>query len=323
MRRRRLLVVALAGVLAACSSSAAERAPTATGRSGDACLTEPVGPLEYTYRVVEGIEPGLTSLDVYVPASCEPVPALIWLHGGAWVSGDKRDPGVAEKVALAHSLDMALVSVNYRLASEGGQFRWPTQVGDAVAAIVWLRENGSRLRLDMARLIVGGFAAGGHIATMVAADPAQLAFAGVGRDAVDCVVALDTSAFDLRDPAPELESVLVQVFGTVRADREQASPIVQVERFGRPGGAVLVVASKPSARVARQLAFVDMVVARGGWARLFDGGDYDHEEMNLMLGAPGETRISEPVRQFLQSCKAGEPGLLEDDVVIDLNPVGV
>jgi len=50
-----------------------------------ACTPPPL--LDQPYRELPGVESELLSLDLYPLA--EPAPLLVWVHGGAWQSGDK------------------------------------------------------------------------------------------------------------------------------------------------------------------------------------------------------------------------------------------
>src|SRR5262245_52479649 len=70
-------------------------------------------------------------LDLYVPAASEPLPLVVWVHGGAWRSGSKTNPSVLPLTDRG----FAVASVDYRL-SPVAQF--PAQVHDLKAAIRYL-----------------------------------------------------------------------------------------------------------------------------------------------------------------------------------------
>ena len=102
-------------------------------------------------------------LDMYAPKTpvTTPAPAIVWIHGGAWRTGDKFPSQVA---AMARRGFFA-VSINYRLS---GVAPFPAAVEDAKCAIRWLRANAARYAVDPERIGVWGGSAGGHLALMVA-----------------------------------------------------------------------------------------------------------------------------------------------------------
>ena len=91
-------------------------------------------------------------------------PAIVFFHGGAWVTGDKGDvdPIVFE---AAETAGFHLISVGYRLATES---LWPAQIHDANAAIRWIKQNAEALSIDPDKIIIVGGSAGAHIGAAVA-----------------------------------------------------------------------------------------------------------------------------------------------------------
>ena len=92
-------------------------------------------------------------------------PAVVIIHGGGWVGGDK---GSAREILTGTTLAKAgylCVSVEYW---KGTKDRWPTNLQDCKNAVRWLRVNAARLQVDPARIGVIGGSAGGHLALMVA-----------------------------------------------------------------------------------------------------------------------------------------------------------
>jgi acetyl esterase/lipase len=100
-------------------------------------------------------------LDLRIPDGAGPHPVIIYLHSGAWISGD-RTGGPAIRQA---SRGYAVASIDYRLAP---QYIWPAQVEDTKAAIRWVRANASRFKLDPDRIGIFGTSAGGHIGAVAA-----------------------------------------------------------------------------------------------------------------------------------------------------------
>ncbi|MFC7265093.1 alpha/beta hydrolase fold domain-containing protein [Streptomyces lutosisoli] len=118
-----------------------------------------------TYATSPGYRPRL--LDVHVPASEEPVPAVVWIHGGGWLEGDRRYPPPTIPVELLHGsvlqAGLALVSLDYRHSLEAP---FPAQLHDVKAAIRYVRRFADTLGIDGDRIAVWGESAGGHLAAL-------------------------------------------------------------------------------------------------------------------------------------------------------------
>lgn len=101
---------------------------------------------------------------LYAPASEQPLPVLLYFHGGGFTVGSvaTHEPLCRHLAHLAHC---AVISVDYRLAPE---WKFPTAVEDAWDSLGWLRDHATELRLDATRLAVGGDSAGGTLAAATA-----------------------------------------------------------------------------------------------------------------------------------------------------------
>lgn len=91
-------------------------------------------------------------------------PVLFYVHGGAWVFGDKREqarPMMFEFVRQG----WVVVSVNYRLAPF---HKWPSHVEDVVSALAWVKRHIAIHGGDASRIVVSGGSAGGQLSALVA-----------------------------------------------------------------------------------------------------------------------------------------------------------
>ncbi|PRP84760.1 esterase LipO [Planoprotostelium fungivorum] len=108
----------------------------------------------------------MLTLDVITPSSCSSNsrrPVFVFVHGGAWYMGSKRNP-----YPLLRSIAQEgwiVVSVDYRLAPT---YPYPSSVVDVKRAIRWVKKNIGEYGGDASFVTVGGDSAGGHIAAMVA-----------------------------------------------------------------------------------------------------------------------------------------------------------
>ncbi|MCX7299309.1 MAG: alpha/beta hydrolase [Rhodobacterales bacterium] len=110
-------------------------------------------------------------LDLYLPEGATgPVPVVVWVHGGAFMMGDKSGP---QSLAALNEAGYAVAAINYRLS---GTDQWPAQLEDVEAAVAYLRANASDLGIDPAKVALFGASAGGHLVSTtgiaLAADPA-------------------------------------------------------------------------------------------------------------------------------------------------------
>ncbi|MDP7016961.1 MAG: alpha/beta hydrolase [Pirellulaceae bacterium] len=103
-------------------------------------------------------------LDIVRPDKGARRPAVICIHGGAWLSG-KRSAYHRPMELLAGSGVVAL-TIDYRLTDVA---QWPAQLEDVQAALAWLVEHADEYGVDVERIGVIGDSAGGHLALMLAA----------------------------------------------------------------------------------------------------------------------------------------------------------
>ncbi len=107
---------------------------------------------------------------IYRPArpspepSEEPLPGFLEIHGGGFIFGtvDMMD-GWCQMIAAR--VGVVVVSVDYRLAPE---HPFPAGIEDCYAALEWMHAHASELRIDPARIAIGGQSAGGGLAAGLA-----------------------------------------------------------------------------------------------------------------------------------------------------------
>ena len=127
-------------------------------------------------------------LDLYLPPNAEPpLPLLVFIHGGAWMAGDKRNDYAAGVVPLFVGEGYAVASINYRLSTEAV---FPAQLLDVKAAIRWLRANAAAYGIDPDRIAAAGESAGAHLAALLGTSAGEAAFddPGLGNRDVSSAV---------------------------------------------------------------------------------------------------------------------------------------
>ncbi len=105
-----------------------------------------------------------TSLDVFSPdTGTEPLPTVVWIHGGAWISGDKKE--VRPYVRMIAAEGYTTVSLNYSISPEVAYPTAVTQLNDALAFLV---EHAAEYRIDPERIVLAGDSAGANLASQLA-----------------------------------------------------------------------------------------------------------------------------------------------------------
>jgi acetyl esterase/lipase len=141
----------------------------AAGRYGFAAEQQTEKQSVRVLRDVEYIPRGheRNKLDLYLPQQAigenqrpERLPLIIWVHGGAWMGGDKKN---CPAVKFVHE-GYAVASINYRLSQHA---IFPAQIEDCKAAVRWLRANADKYGLDPKRIGVWGASAGGHLVALL------------------------------------------------------------------------------------------------------------------------------------------------------------
>lgn len=174
MSRRPLVLIAAALV-----------AVMATG-----CLLPPTGaaPLRYRDQIFTAVtktaniayatptsrqtgQPVTVFADVYAPTgdTVTSRPAVIWVHGGAFIVGNRTSPEIVDEANTFARKGYVSVSISYRLSPTGCSAAGPTSEclfaitdaqTDAQTAVRWLRANAATYGVDTTRIAIGGTSAG-------------------------------------------------------------------------------------------------------------------------------------------------------------------
>ena len=225
------------------------------------------------------------ALDVYLPedrpATPRSAPIMVMVHGGGWAIGDKSNKGVwREKVTHWGAQGYIFVSVNYRMLPVANPLE---QARDVARAIAWLQDNTARHGGDPTRMVVMGHSAGGHLVSLLAADPTLAAEHGARP--WRATISLDTAAFDVVDIMSGRHARLYdRAFGDDPALWRATSATRRLQPHPRP---FLLVCSTQRARsCARNEAFARALAAKGGTSTLLPL-DLAHNQINTELGKPG------------------------------------
>jgi acetyl esterase/lipase len=169
-----------------------------------------------------GNDPIKHKLDLFLPEGRKDFPVVLFVHGGAWLHGDKNFLGFYS--ALGRSLARQGIGVavtNYRL-SPG--VKHPEHVKDVARAFAWVHKNAGKYGGRADRLFVCGHSAGGHLVALLATDESYLRGVGLSTNNVRGVIPI-SGVYNVPN------GFLPMVFGTGKDAGKKASPIT----FARAG----------------------------------------------------------------------------------------
>ena len=166
-------------------------------------------------------------LDVLESPSPTTRGTIVFVHGGAFVWGDKSQLLGGEHGALVYQQTRGwdLVSVGYTL----GEDTYPAGYHDVALAVAWVKEHGASIGLDTSKVVLAGHSAGATLATMVATTPGTVTpYGTVPR--VDGWVAV-SGLHDFANGG----AYLTDPWGMPSTHRAIMSPVVQLDATDPPG----------------------------------------------------------------------------------------
>ncbi len=240
------------------------------------------GVTEYDY----GSDP-LQKLD-YWPAEKAGAPLVIFVHGGGWKRGDKRNATGQEKVTHWREQGYAVASLNYRLVPAA---RVEQQAQDVADAIAYLRKNAIDLGFNAQRIVLSGHSAGAHLVALVGTDERYLKQAGLRLSDLRGVIPIDGACYDvpaqMTDGPPIMRKTYEQAFGTDPARQTALSPVQHAAAPNAPAFLILHVQREDGIRQAKEFQTALEQTGTEVIRRDFPGiGLKGHMEINRSLGDP-------------------------------------
>jgi acetyl esterase len=123
---------------------------------------------DLTYGVADGVA---LRLDICKPVTRAGIaialrPAIIAIHGGSWMEGDKAEPQWRDICTWLASQGYVAADVDYRLAPK---YRYPDELLDVEQAVEWMRAPAQVKRYGIDPALIGAFggSAGGNLAALL------------------------------------------------------------------------------------------------------------------------------------------------------------
>jgi CubicO group peptidase (beta-lactamase class C family) len=235
------------------------------------------------------------TLDVYAPAEGKNYPVAVWIHGGGWQTGDKKE--VDKKPQAFVDRGYVFVSVNYRLLPDA---TIKQMAQDVAKAIRWAHDHAREYGGDPDKLFVLGHSAGAQLAALVCTDESYLKAEGLSLALVKGCVPVDGDTYDV--PAiietaetrwrvhglPPAKFGHREKFGNDPAKHRDLSPVTHVAKGkGIPPFLLLHVAGHPDT-TAQALRLANVLKDAGLPATVFAARETTHTRINADLGKPDD-----------------------------------
>ncbi len=238
-------------------------------------------------KSAKNINYGDNRLDVYSPDGVTNAPIIMFVHGGAWLMGNKSMVG--RKPRFFTDKGFVFVSVGYTLFPVASVETQASQIGQAVQ---WVRENAHGFGGDRDRIALIGHSAGCHLASL-----STLSGLSTGVRALLCN---DTRAYDLHELARTNHGGLPALYAAPFSKREnwtRWSPITYSASM-TPKPPTMVLYSGGSGRDRLSLHFAGALADGGMDVSKYDGRRYNHGSINSRLGA-ANSHVSGAVIEFI------------------------
>lgn len=205
--------------------------------------------------VVYGRDAGSALMaDIAYPVSEEPVPAIIYVHGGRWRAGERTGRDRLDVYEWAGQGFFAM-TIDYRLVPASPA---PAPYQDLLCAVRWMHAHADRYGVDPDRIYLIGNSAGGHLVSLIATlGDGPYEKTGGWDDARSDVRAVISAAAPYELNTLSWGTLWAPIDGDAAEQRTIASPIHQITAATKP---ILIIHSDDDRSVPVQQAH-DMVAA--------------------------------------------------------------
>lgn len=214
-------------------------------RAGAACPQRPSRVSWMTGPFLDGLrmDEDCLVLTVTAPAAASDLPVMVWLHGGAYVSGS-GESAKYDAAPLARDGDVVVVNVSYRLgtfgylAPPGAPDGINLGLTDQILALRWVRDNIGAFGGDPANVTVFGQSAGGDsVVKLMLTEEAtglfhraivQSAPLGLGDERADLAGAMRSALADALAGVDPLRATPQQLLDAQTAAASWAQPVEMI-----------------------------------------------------------------------------------------------
>ena len=227
-------------------------------------------------------DPAQVSLDIYATDGDSAMPVVVYIHGGSFRYGDKRDVSAMPVFYLGSGY--VFVSINHRLIGPAtGMLDIPH---DTAAALAWVHWNIGDFGGDASNVFVVGSSSGGHQAALVALRHDLLADHGLApAEVIRAVVVLDCGSLDMPlRVGPTLHEMPDADAAAMLDECKRISPVHQVVGSPFPDFLLFWTDHERREHAERMAA---RLLAAGGSAATVSVQDVGHTSLGRKLHAAG------------------------------------
>lgn len=224
---------------------------------------------DLAYNPAKDADADKHKLDLYLPKGKKGFPVLVFVHGGGYSKGDRKEGEGLGKVFAARGVGAAVIS--YRLFPA---VKHPGHVQDVAKAFAWVKANAAKHGGDPRNVFVGGHSAGAHLAALLATDASYLKAEKLALSDVAGVVAISGGY--------RILPIRKDVFGD-EAAMAAASPFSHL-KGGHPPFLIVYGDGDTPERHELSKEFRDALKKAGGDAEVLEVKGRTHQELFTKIG---------------------------------------
>lgn len=243
---------------------------------------------DLAYDAKPGVDRERLSLDIFLSENLQATPAILYVHGGGWVRGDKM---------RALFKPAALVPRGYLFASMNYRFRPRASLSemaqDVATAAIWMKRNATKYGGDGSKIVLMGHSAGAHLVAAVGTNEKFMESAGGSLQDLSGVIAIDTAMYNVPLQMKTAQGLQAQAFGTDPTDWAPVSPWHHIEA-GKGVPPFLLFVSDGRATMDEQVKpLANKLKTAGIEAIVHEAEGRAHSPLDTYLGVDGDesTRV--------------------------------
>jgi len=244
---------------------------------------------DLAYNTGKDADPVKQKLDLYLPKGKKNFPLFVFVHGGGYQRGDRKDGESLGKTFASRGIGTAVIS--YRLYPT---VKHPGHIQDVAKAFAWVQANAAKYGGQANKIFVGGHSAGAHLASLLATDASYLKAEGLRLSDIQGVVAISGGY--------RILPIRKEVFGDAET-MKNASPFSHLTG-GHPPFLISYGDGDTPERHALSKEFRDALQKVGGKAELFEAKERNHQELFSKIGT-GDP-LTEAILAFITKVAEGK-----------------